>query len=83
MADLATMCDRISGLRKVLTLHGYVSNGDGKKPWSSRYTLGTSHVDTRMSDWTAYSSDQEVCTGVDIESLSQFLTGDYESGGGL
>lgn len=84
MADLGTMLDKIVGYKNLLKLHGYVDNGEGGvKPWSQRNSKGTSHIDVRNSEWTAYDGDREVCSGPDVESLSQFLNGDYKNGGGL
>jgi hypothetical protein len=83
--DLGTICDKIKGYSKLLSLHGY-KNEDcgGIKPWSTRYTQRTSkgilHVDTRNSEWTAYEGDKEVCSGPDPETLAQYLTGDYKNG---
>jgi hypothetical protein len=82
--DLGTICDRIASYGKLLKDHGYVdSDGGGTKPWSIRHSNGNLHIDTRMSEWTAYDGDCEVCTGADPESLAQYLTEDYKNGTGL
>lgn len=62
--------------RKLLTLHGYTNyEKGGVKPWSSRLTLGNSHVDVRNSEWTAYFEDKELCSGPDVATLTEYLNG--------
>jgi hypothetical protein len=77
------MLDKMTQYNKALKMHGYVRNGDGKKPWSLRWTLGTSHIDVRDSDWTAYSGTDEITGSQGPGNLAMFLSGDYQNGGGL
>jgi len=69
------MLDKMFAYNRALETHGYVSNGAGVKPWSLRWTLGTSHVDVRNTEWTAFSEDSELCVGTDPDSLRKYLTG--------
>jgi hypothetical protein len=83
MADLGAMLDKMQIYNRALELHGYVRNGDGKKPWSTRWTLGTFHIDIRNSDWTVYIGELEVASSQDPELLIMYLNGDHENGGYL
>lgn len=80
MSDLGAMLDKMRAYDRALEMHGYVRDGDGIKPWSTRWTLGTNHVDIRNSEWTAYVGDQVVACDHGPGLLTMYLNGDYENG---
>lgn len=77
------LMNKIIAYRTALLAHGFIANGAGAKPWSNRYSKGDLHIDTRNTEWTAYKNQDEICTGPDPETLTMYLTGDYQNGGGL
>ena len=81
--SLEAMLDKMSAYNRALETHGYVRNGAGVKPWSIRWTLGTSHMDIRNSEWTAYSGDEVVACDQGPGLLNMYLCGDYEQGASI
>lgn len=70
--NMEEVLNRITGYKSVLTKHNYVESGAGIKPWSIRWLKGELAIEIQGSGWTAY---PEMITGVDPESLNQYLGG--------
>lgn len=78
--DLGDMLDKITGYDDVLKEYGYIHSGDGKAPWSIRYTNEKTgwFVDTRNSEWKLFAG-KVTLTGNTVAGLTGELKEYHES----